>query len=908
NSTPGADTIKFAIGSGFASIALSSALPDISDAVTIDGTSQPGYSGNPMIEINGAGAGSSAQGFKVTSGLVTLQGLVINRFAKQGIWLFGGGSNVVRNCWIGLNATGSAAAANGDDGIFIDKSSGNTIGGLATGDRNVISGNSAKGIHFLFNGQANNNKMIGNYIGTDITGKYAIGNGASGIDFFGPATYNTISYNVISGNAGHGITFFGGDASDNLITDNNIGVDVTGVQGIPNNGNGVDIWGPPRISVKNNVIAANKGSGVVINSENIIVQGNFIGTDRTRTVNLGNLDYGVIVGGLSSPKDTRIGGPNLADGNVIANNGSYWGRPGVSVSTGSTGVLIFNNIIYDNASIGIDLNADNKVTLNDTGDPDTGGNNLLNFPVITTAVGGTGKVTIAGTYNGLANTNFTLQFFSSVAADPTGYGEGRDILGTTNITTDATGNATFNVSYSSSLVVVGSKISATATTAGNGVGSGYTSEFCQTVSVTAAPTADLAITAQPVTGAVLGTNYSYSYRVTNNGPNSVTLVSVNVPLPAWLTYTSSSATSTNVDAANLVSMDVGTLAAGASADLTLTVFPTAFGPTSTTASVVGLSTDNNAANNNVTTNVNIKDKPGSFAFDSPTLQVGEYETMATVYVNRVGGSGGAASVTYRVAAGSAESGTDYSSPNSGVLNFADGQSRASFTIPIVNDNLYEGNESINLSLVNPTNSTALGSPNISVLTLLDDDPAPDFSITNGSQPEGTGTGQSVVFMVSLSAPSGLPATVTYTTVDGTATAGQDYTATAGILIFSPGETSKPVTVVVNGDALLENDEVFYVDLSAPSQASIVKSRGVATLVNDDAPPAISVADTSITETTGTSTQMVFNVVLSVPSGLTTKVNYATAAGTAVSPGDFTTASGQLVFLPGETSKQVKVTI
>ena len=908
NGSPGADTIKFAIGSGFASIALSSALPDVSDAVTIDGTSQPGYAGNPVVEINGAGAGSSAQGFKVTSGLVTLQGLIINRFARQGIWLFGGGSNVIRNCWIGLNATGSAAAANGDDGIFIDKSSGNTIGGLGTGDRNVISGNSAKGIHFLFNGQANNNKMIGNYIGTDITGKYAIGNGASGIDFFGPATYNTISNNVISGNAGHGITFFGGDASDNLIADNNIGVDVTGVQGIPNNGNGVDIWGPPRITVKNNVIAANKGSGVVINSENIIVQGNFIGTDRTRTKNLGNLDYGVVVGGLSSPKDTRIGGPNLADGNVIANNGSIWTRPGVYVSSGSTGVLIFNNSIYDNASIGIDLNGDNKVNPNDTSDPDTGGNNLLNFPVITTAVGGTGKVTIAGTYNGLANTNFTLQFFSSVAADTSGYGEGRDILGTTNITTDGSGNATFNISFNSSLIVVGSKISATATTAGNGVGSGYTSEFCQTVSVTAAPTADLAITAQPVTNALLGTNYSYSYRVTNNGPSSVSLVSVNVPLPAWLTYTSSSATSTSVDASNVVSMDVGTLAAGAFADLTLTVFPTGFGPTSTTASVVGLNTDNNASNNNVTTNVNIKDKPGSFAFDSSTLQVGEFESVATVYVNRVGGSGGAASVTYRVAAGSAESGTDYSSPTSGVLNFADGQSRGSFTIPVTNDNLYEGNESINLSLVNPTNGTALGSPAISVLTILDDDPAPDFSITDVSQPEGTGTGQSVIFTVSLSAPSGLPATVTYTTVDGSATAGSDYTATAGILIFSPGETSKTVTVVVNGDALLENDEAFYVDLSAPSQASIVKSRGVVTLVNDDTAPAISVGDTSITETTGTSTQMTFNVVLSVPSGLTTKVNYATAAGTSVSPGDFTTASGQLVFLPGETSKQVKVTI
>lgn len=908
NGSPGADTIKFAIGSGFASIALSSALPDVSDAVTIDGTSQPGYAGNPVVEINGAGAGSSAQGFKVTSGLVTLQGLIINRFAKQGIWLFGGGSNVIRNCWIGLNTTGSAAAANGDDGIFIDKSSGNTIGGLGTGDRNVISGNSAKGIHFLFNGQANNNKMIGNYIGTDITGKYAIGNGASGIDFFGPATYNTISNNVISGNAGHGITFFGGDASDNLIADNNIGVDVTGVQGIPNNGNGVDIWGPPRITVKNNVIAANKGSGVVINSENIIVQGNFIGTDRTRTKNLGNLDYGVVVGGLSSPKDTRIGGPNLADGNVIANNGSIWTRPGVYVSSGSTGVLIFNNSIYDNASIGIDLNGDNKVNPNDTGDPDTGGNNLLNFPVITTAVGGTGKVTIAGTYNGLANTNFTLQFFSSVAADTSGYGEGRDILGTTNITTDGSGNATFNVSFNSSLIVVGSKISATATTAGNGVGSGYTSEFCQTVSVTAAPTADLAITAQPVTNAVLGTNYSYSYRVTNNGPSSVTLVSVNVPLPVWLTYTSSSATSTSVDASNVVSMDVGTLAAGAFADLTLTVFPTGFGPTSTTASVVGLNTDNNQANNSITTNVLVKDKPGVFQFDSTTLFVGEYESVATINVNRVGGSGGPASVTYRVAAGGAESGTDFLSPTSGVLNFADGQALATFTITILNDALHEGDETLNLSLINPTAGTSLGSPATSIMKIYDDDSSPAFSVTDISQPEGTGAGQSAVFAISLSAPSGLPATVTYSTTDGTASAGSDYTAAAGILTFLPGETTKTVSVNINGDALLENEESFYLDLTAPTESTISKSRGFAALANDDVAPAISVADSSITETTGTTQQLVFTVVLSIPSGLTTKVNYATAAGTALSSADFTTASGQLVFLPGETSKQVKVFI
>jgi hypothetical protein len=814
---------------------------------------------------------------------------------------------VIKNCWIGLNATGSAAAPNADDGIFVDKSSGNTIGGNSAAERNVISGNKAKGIHFLFNGQANNNQIIGNYIGTDPTGKYAIGNLSNGIDFFGPATYNTMSFNVISGNSGHGITFFGGDASDNLITNNNIGVDVSGMQGIPNNGNGVDIWGPPRITVKNNVIAANKGSGVVINSESIIVQGNFIGTDRTRTLNLGNLDYGVVVGGLSSPKDTRIGGPNLSDGNVIANNGSFWTRPGLSVSSGSTGVLIFNNSIYDNASIGIDLNGDNKVTPNDIGDPDTGANNLLNFPVITTAVGGTGKVTVAGTYNGLANTNFTLQFFSSVAGDPSGYGEGRDLLGAVDITTDSSGNATFNVSFSSSLVTVGSRISATATTAGNGVDTGYTSEFCKTIAVTAAPTADLAITAQPVTGAVLGTNYTYSYRVTNNGPNAVTLVSVNVALPSSLTYISSSVAAT-VDTNNVVSLNVGNLAVGASADVTLTVYPTAFGTLTATATVVGLNTDNNAANNSVTTNVVVKDKPGVFQFGASSLQVGEFESVATINVSRTGGSGGAAAVTYRVAAGSADAASDYSSATTGVLNFADGQSLATFTIAIIHDAMHEGDETMNLSLVNPTNGTTIGTPNTAVLTILDDDPAPAFSITDITQSEGTGPGQSVVFTISLSAPSGLPASVTYSTTDGTTTAGSDYTAAAGILTFSPGEISKTVTINVNGDSAYENDETFYLDLTAPTESMISKSRGTAVLTNDDTQPTISVADSSITEATGSTVQLVFNVVLSVPSGLPTRVNYATAAGSAVSPADFSAVSGQLLFQPGESSKQVKINI
>jgi uncharacterized repeat protein (TIGR01451 family) len=907
NGSPGADIIRFNIGTGQQSIALASALPDVSDAVTIDATTQPGYSGSPIIELNGANAGGSATGLKVTSGLVAIKGLIINRFSNQGIWLYGGGSNTIKNCWIGLNSSGSAAAANSSDGIFIDKSSGNTVGGPLESDRNLISGNSGNGIHFLFNGQANNNLMQNNYIGTDVTGKYAVGNSGNGIDFFGPATYNTMINNIISGNSGHGITFFGGDASDNLITSNHIGVDVTGTRGIPNNRNGVDIWGPPRITVTNNVIASNKGSGVVINSESIVVQGNFIGTDRTRTYNLGNLDYGVVIGGLSNPKDTRIGGPNPSDGNVIANNGASANRPGVSVTSGAKGVLIFNNSIYDNYSLGIDLNGDGKPNINDLDDPDTGGNNLLNFPVITNAIGGTGKVNLVGTYNGLPSTILTLQFFTSTASDSSGYGEGRDILGTKQITTDSSGNYNFNFSFSSSIVAIGSKISATASVSGNGIGSGYTSEFSQTATVTAAPSADLAITASTSSGAMIGSNYNYSFRVVNNGPNTVSLASVDVPLPSGISYVSSSAQA-SVSGNNIVTLEIGNLASGASTDLSMTVLPSIFGPIATTATVGGLNTDNNPSNNSVLTTVPVKDKPGSFQFDFSSLQVGEWESVATIHVNRVGGSGGAASVNYAVSGKSATTGTDFISSANGVLNFADAQSSATFTITIANDLLHEGNESLSLALLNPTGSATLGSPAIATLSIIDDDAVPSFSINDITQPEGTGANQSVTFTVTMSAPSGLAASVNYATLTGTATSPADFTGSAGILVFTPGETSRTITIPITGDSQQENDELFYVDLSSPTESSISDSRGIATLLNDDAAPSISVADSSITEGTGSVVQMNFTVILSVASGLPVKVNYATLLGSAVSPVDFSNTSGQLSFLAGETQKTVKVTI
>src|SRR4029077_18301868 len=104
NANPGADVIVFAIpGTGVQTISPASALPEITDPVTIDGTTQPGYAGAPLIELDGAGAGQGVAGLDISAGGTTLRGLAIGRFSLYGIRLSGGGANVVEACYIGVD-------------------------------------------------------------------------------------------------------------------------------------------------------------------------------------------------------------------------------------------------------------------------------------------------------------------------------------------------------------------------------------------------------------------------------------------------------------------------------------------------------------------------------------------------------------------------------------------------------------------------------------------------------------------------------------------------------------------------------------------------------------------------------------------------------------------------------------
>jgi hypothetical protein len=152
-------------------------------------------------------------------------------------------------------------------------------------------------------------------------------------------------------------------------------------------------------------------------------------------------------------------------------------------------------------------------------------------------------------------------------------------------------------------------------------------------------------------------------------------------------------------------------------------------------------------------------------------------------------------------------------------------------VTLINDSLAESNETFSLGLSAPSGATI--SDGTGVATILDDDSLPTLSIGDATITEGNKGTKNVTLTVTLSAPSTAAVTVTYATADGTATAPADYLATAGSLTFAPGQTSLSLTVPVVGDKVTEPTEVFYVDLSAPTNASIAKSQGTVTIPAND---------------------------------------------------------------------------
>jgi uncharacterized repeat protein (TIGR01451 family) len=261
-------------------------------------------------------------------------------------------------------------------------------------------------------------------------------------------------------------------------------------------------------------------------------------------------------------------------------------------------------------------------------------------------------------------------------------------------------------------------------------------------------------------------------------------------------------------------------------------------------------------------------------------------------------------INYTTNPGTATEGVDYTDAT-GTLTFLPGDTSETITVPVIGDINFESDETFFVDLSVPVNATI--SDNQGQGTIQNDDAVPAATINDVAQTETNGA-TNFVFTVTLGTTSTSTVTIAYTTNPGTATEGVDYTDATGTLTFLPGDTSEQITVVVNGDTAFEGDETFFVDLSAPVNATLSDNQGQGTIQNDDALPQILINDVTQAEGTGGTTNFVFAVTLTNPSGSNVTVNYTTTPGTAAEGVDYTDATGTVTFLPGDVSETITVVV
>lgn len=384
NANAGVDEIHFDIsGSGAHTILvgktsgigqISSALPAITEGVLIDGTTEPGYTGTPLIVLDGANAPLLSNGLSIAAAGVTVKGLAIMHFNASGISIAGSGA-IVKSSYLGLDANGNAAGnatgitvsasgaqiggtgagegnyiggnsgagisigasnatvagnviglsplqdaavANGGAGIAITSGGANVIGGAGAGARNVISGNTGAGVSIT--SATSGNTVQGNFIGTDVTGDHAHANGGAGVSMASFASGDTVLGNVISGNGAAGVLI---SAGAHLVTGNTIGLDAAGGKAVANAGAGIEITSGGNTiggtdAASRNVISGNTGPGVYLHGGSAtgnIVEGNYIGLGPDGFTPHGNLT-GIRVEGATG---NIIGGtlPNVIADSAI---------------------------------------------------------------------------------------------------------------------------------------------------------------------------------------------------------------------------------------------------------------------------------------------------------------------------------------------------------------------------------------------------------------------------------------------------------------------------------------------------------------------------------------------------------------------------------------------------------------
>ncbi|GIK73260.1 MAG: hypothetical protein BroJett021_22480 [Chloroflexota bacterium] len=510
-----------------------------------------------VIGTDGDGQGDALEGNVISGNTYNIQltGATVNRSHH----------NRISGNLIGTNASGTAGVGIQVEGVRVYVAYDNLIGTDGDGvsdalEGNLISGNIDFGVMLQQTG-ALNNVVAGNKIGTDITGMNSIPNGYGGAPRAGiilggygnrigtnsDGLSDELERNLISGNSQTSISaiYFNNlpnpDAPPTIIAGNWMGVNATGLAALPNN-YGIGGTSSVPVIIRDNVIAGHTYEGIITHSSNMLITGNRIGVGADGVTPLGNGQNGLFLSG----NNNLIGGTGSGEANIIAHNGTvsafYSG-----VRVGNTGLSnsIRGNRIYANSQLGIDLRWPDGVNINDPDDPDTGGNNLQNYPVVTFAQSyANGTTRIHGTLNSNPNVSFTLDFYYSAAADPSGYGEGEYYLGATSVATDVSGDAAFDVTLPAA-IPPNQFVSATATHA-----DGSTSEFSLAYAaggVADVPIAGLSIQVTPpiyadlpaqfVASISAGTGIDYAWEFGDGGLGSGALVEHTFATPGTYTVT-----------------------------------------------------------------------------------------------------------------------------------------------------------------------------------------------------------------------------------------------------------------------------------------------------------------------------------------------------------------------------------
>ncbi len=376
--------------------------------------------------------------------------------------------NDIRGNYVGIDRFGTSAVPNTDgirvinSGVFIES--------------NVISGNSDDGIDISAGPFSGSSFIQRNVIGLDFTGTAgALGNAGHGIHLTDASNVfvgapGPDRENVVSGNAGSGISISGSSSSNNVIVNNRIGTDATGTLDRGNGLHGIEIADgaqtttigiDERTSIydafEGNLISGNDGSGILISSAGFVtIAGNRIGAGNSGIAALPNLGDGVTI---EASNNITIGGFGGYDANQIAHNLGN-GVAAVAdplLAAPSTNVLVRANEIVNNGGLGIDLSVA-SVSLNDPGETD----GLQNFPLLDAVLSAGSTTTVSGSITSTPNTTLELDFYASDAPDATNFGEGQRYLGTLAVITDGAGGATFNQVLSAA-TVGGEFVTATAT-------------------------------------------------------------------------------------------------------------------------------------------------------------------------------------------------------------------------------------------------------------------------------------------------------------------------------------------------------------------------------------------------------------------------------------------------------------